>query len=121
MNVTSHFAASPATEYFDAETLALLNELNVESPEFGGVDLNIVFGTPLEMYEPFATAREAGLADERECLEQFFARRHAARDILADVPSITARVRERLVDVLVPYAARLRTAPSAAVPLPIAA
>ncbi|UXX98035.1 hypothetical protein N7U49_47925 (plasmid) [Streptomyces sp. AD2-2] len=44
----------------------------------------------------------------------------AARDIAADDPSIARFVRERLVDVLLPYAAHLRTAP-AAVLLPVAA
>jgi hypothetical protein len=45
----------------------------------------------------------------------------AARDILATDPTATELVRERLVDVLLPYAAQLRIAPPAAASLPIAA
>ncbi|MFI0192077.1 hypothetical protein ACH4PW_31595 [Streptomyces sp. NPDC017082] len=120
MNVISRPAASLTTEHFDTETLALLDELDVEIPEFGGVDLDVAFGTPLEMHEPFATACEKGLASQ-DLMEQFFARRQAALDIVADDPGITTRVRERLVDVLLPYAAQLRIAPPAAAPLPIAA
>ena len=90
--LTSH---QPSTgEAFDAETLALLNELDVPLPNFANVDLDIAFGTPLEMYE-LATADE-------------LARHDAKRHILAADPSITALVRERLVDVLLPYADRLR-------------
>ncbi|MGV9342857.1 hypothetical protein [Streptomyces sp. NPDC003688] len=120
MNVTSRPAASLATEHFDTETLALLDELDVELPEFSGVDLDVAFGTPLELHELFATRHEKELPAQ-ELLEQFFARRHAALDMLADDPTITARVRERLVDVLLPYAAQLRTAPPAAALFPIAA
>jgi hypothetical protein len=111
------------TENFDAETLALLEavEVPLPVPDFADLDLDVAFGTPLEMHEPFATAREKGLASQ-DLLEQFFARRHAALDIVADDSSITIRVRERLVDVLLPYAAQLRiTRPAAAAPLPIAA
>ncbi|MDX3366173.1 hypothetical protein PV387_09030 [Streptomyces sp. ME02-6987-2C] len=97
-------------ELSDAETLALLDELDVPLPtelaDFD-VDLDIAFGTPLEMHEPFATVREKDLPSQ-DLLEQFFARRQAALDIVADDPSITTRVRERLVDVLLPYADRLR-------------
>ncbi|MEW2623624.1 hypothetical protein [Streptomyces sp. NPDC048106] len=103
--LTSH---RPSTdEVFDAETLALLEAIEVPLPDFADLDLDIAFGTPLELHEPFATSREKGLP-EGELLEQFFARRHAARDILADDPTITARVRECLVDVLLPCADRLR-------------
>ncbi|MGW3269059.1 hypothetical protein [Streptomyces sp. NPDC001056] len=109
----------PATEHFDAETLALLEAVEVPLPEFS-TDLDIVFGTPLELHEPYATSREKDLP-EQELLEQFFARRHAARDLLADDPSILVRVRERLVDVLLPYAAQLRITQPAAASFPIAA
>ncbi|WP_329625914.1 hypothetical protein OG357_38420 (plasmid) [Streptomyces sp. NBC_01255] len=119
-------AASLATETFDAETLALLEAIEVPLPAFTAldIDLDVTFGTPLEMYELWATPREKAeslVRPHAEVLGDFFARRHAAMDILATDPSITALVRERLVDVLLPYAEQLRTAPLAAVPLPIAA
>ncbi|MFF8604062.1 hypothetical protein ACF065_33730 [Streptomyces sp. NPDC015232] len=116
MNVTFRPAVSLATEHFDTETLALLEAIEVPLPDFGDIDLDVAFGTPLEMYEPFATPREKAAArtrPESEVLGEFFARRHAAMDILAGDPSITAVVRERLVDVLLPYAAHLRIAPPA--------
>ncbi|MFE5519839.1 hypothetical protein ACFQ9Q_19255 [Streptomyces virginiae] len=120
--LTSH---RPSTdEVFDAETLALLDELDVPlSADFDfDVDLDIAFGTPLEMHEPAGTAREmrryaaAVLTvppDRRHELAlahgaEITARVDAGRDILATDPTITARVRERLVDVLLPYANRLR-------------
>jgi hypothetical protein len=109
MNVTGRPAASLATESFDRETIALLDAIEVELPEFGDIDLDVAFGTPLELHEPYATSREKGLTDQ-ELLKQFFARRHAARDILADDPAVTALVRERLVDVLLPYASQLNPA-----------
>ncbi|MYV42990.1 hypothetical protein GT030_30025 [Streptomyces sp. SID1328] len=125
MNTTSRPTASLATENFDSETLALLEAVEVPLPDILGMnlDLNIAFGTPLEMYEPWLTSREVALnsGTDEELVDQFFARRHAAFDIRADDPSITTRVRERLVDVLLPYAAQLRTAPPAAAPLPAAA
>ncbi|MFF8910950.1 hypothetical protein [Streptomyces olivaceoviridis] len=135
MNVTSRPAASLVTEHFDTETLALLDELDVEIPEFGGIDLDVAFGTPLDMYEPAGTRREmrayaaAIVAAPSQSYElslshgaEIQARVDAARDILADDPTITARVRERLVDVLLPHAAQLRIAPPAtATPLPLAA
>ncbi|MFD3567406.1 hypothetical protein [Streptomyces sp. NPDC058667] len=121
--LTSH---QPSTgEVFDAETLALLDELDVPLPasfDDAEVDLDIAFGTPLEMHEPAGTAwemrryaaavltvppdrrRELALAHGAEIT----ARIDAGRDILAADPTITARVRERLVDVLLPYADRLR-------------
>ncbi|MGW4597006.1 hypothetical protein ACWEOA_17115 [Streptomyces sp. NPDC004457] len=127
MNVTSRPAVGIAAEHFDTETLALLDELDVEIPEFGGIDLDVAFGTPLEMYEPAGTRREmrayaaAIVAAPNQSCElslshgaEIQARVDAARDILADDPTITPRVRERLVDVLLPYAAQLRTAPQAA-------
>ncbi|SEE61171.1 hypothetical protein [Streptomyces sp. TLI_105] len=108
-------------EVFDAETLALLDELDVPLDDFD-VDLDVAFGTPLEMYEPAGTDRElrryaaAVLTvppDRRHELAlaygaEIAARVDAGRDILAADPAITARVRERLVDVLLPYAGRLR-------------
>lgn len=121
MNVTRRPAVSIATETFDAETLALLEAVEVPLPDFASIDLDVVFGTPLELHELYATSREKGLVGQ-ELIEQFFARRHAALDILADDPALTDRVRERLVDVLLPYATQLRsTRPAAAAPLPLAA
>ncbi|GAA3381198.1 hypothetical protein GCM10020367_71530 [Streptomyces sannanensis] len=133
------FVSAPAAglaEVFDAETLALLDAVEVPLPEFGDdVDLDVAFGTPLEMYEPAGTPREmrryaaaivAGpktsysrLRDEAGA--EIAARMDAARDIVATDPSIAELVRERLVDVFLPYAAQLRIAPPAATPLPIAA
>ncbi|AEY94205.1 hypothetical protein SHJG_p1074 (plasmid) [Streptomyces hygroscopicus subsp. jinggangensis 5008] len=122
------------SEQFDGETLALLDELDVEIPDFVGLDLDVVFGTPLEMYEPAGTRREmrayaaAIVAAPSQSYElslshgaEIQARVDAARDILADDPTITARVRERLVDVFLPYAAQLRTSPVTAAPLLVAA
>ncbi|MFJ4343137.1 hypothetical protein [Streptomyces sp. NPDC088915] len=125
MNVIRRPAAGFVTEVFDAETIALLGAVEVPLSCLSDfdVDLDVAFGTPLEMHEPFATPREkaAGLTRPDEVLADFFARRHAARDILAGDPSITVLVRERLADVLLPYAEQLRIAPSAAAPLSIAA
>ncbi|MEW2134629.1 hypothetical protein [Streptomyces sp. NPDC005435] len=119
--------SGPATEHFDAETLALLADLDVEIPEFGGVDLDVAFGTPLEMYEAGTLPHERldGL-DITAAVAAIEARENrmlAARDIVAADPTATELVRERLVDVLLPYAAQLRITrrPAAAVPLPIAA
>ncbi|GGU11085.1 hypothetical protein [Streptomyces lateritius] len=112
-------------EVFDAETLALLDELDVPLPtELADLDadLDIAWGTPLEMYEPAGSAREmrryaaAVLTvppDRRHELAltygaEIAARVDASRDILAADPPITARVRERLVDILLPHADRLR-------------
>lgn len=132
MNTTSRPTASLATENLDAETLALLEAVEVDLPEFGDVDLDVAFGTPLEMYE-FVTPDELARWDAAASLKkgrkaarakvasEFAARRAAAEDILATDPSITELVRERLVDALLPYAAQLRTAPPAAAPLPTAA
>ncbi|WP_055606691.1 hypothetical protein [Streptomyces prasinus] len=133
MNVTSRPAASLATEYFDTETLALLEAVEVPLPDFVGIDLDVAFGTPLEMYGlvtsdelarwDAASAVAKGKTKARdEVIAESGARREAARDILAADPSITELVRERLVDVLLPYAAQLRiTRPAAAAPLPLAA
>ncbi|WP_051821584.1 hypothetical protein [Streptomyces sp. NRRL F-5065] len=76
MNTISRPAAGLATESFDAETLALLEALEVPLPDFGDLDLDVAFGCA--------------------------ARRDAARDILAADPSIIARVRERLLEALEP-------------------
>ncbi|WP_128977378.1 hypothetical protein [Streptomyces roseicoloratus] len=117
--LTSHRPS--ADEVIDAETLALLDELDVPlSADFDvDVDLDVAFGTPLEMYE-LVTAGELARWDTAstvtkgktkardEVTAEYGARRDAARDILAADPSITALVRERLVDVLLPYADRLR-------------
>ncbi|MFD5728331.1 hypothetical protein ACFWMT_19870 [Streptomyces sp. NPDC058368] len=120
--LTSH---RPSTgEVFDAETLALLDELDVPlCADFDfDVDLDVAFGTPLEMHEPACTAREMRRyaaeiltvpPNRRQELALVYgaeitARVDAGRDILAADPSITARVRERLVDVLLPHADRLR-------------
>jgi hypothetical protein len=101
------------SDHFDSETLALLDELDVELPDFGNVDLDVVFGTPLEMYEADVLPHEQlnGL-DIYAAIEAIEARENrlvAARDIAAD-PAVTALVRERLVDVLVPYASELNLA-----------
>ncbi|MDQ0408708.1 hypothetical protein ABVB69_35095 [Streptomyces sp. NPDC000349] len=126
MNVISRPAARLTTEYFDAETLALLDELDVGVPEFGAIDLDVSFGTPLEMYEdgPLPHERLDGL-DITAAVAAIEARENrllAARDIVATDPTATELVRERLVDVLLPYAAQLRiTPPAAAAPLPLAA
>ncbi|MFE1271272.1 hypothetical protein [Streptomyces sp. NPDC058758] len=121
--LTSHRPSSG--EVFDAETLALLDELDIPLPTDltdAEIGLDVAFGTPLEMYEPAGTAREmrryaaAVLTvppDRRHELAlahgaEIAARVDAGRDILATDPTITARVCERLVDVLLPHAARLR-------------
>lgn len=122
MNATHH----SATEHFDTETLALLDELDVEIPEFGGVDLDVAFGTPLEMYEAGELPHErlVGLDDDAAltAIRARHDRLMAAADIAADDPSIGFQVRERLVDVLLPYAGQLRiTRPAVAAPPPIAA
>ncbi|WP_327180331.1 hypothetical protein OG599_34675 (plasmid) [Streptomyces sp. NBC_01335] len=119
MNTTSRPTASLATESFDAQTLALLDAIDVELPDFGDIDLDIAFGTPLEMYElvtadelarwDAASALAKGKSKARDdVIAESGARREAARDILAADPSITALVRERLVDVLIPQAHLLR-------------
>lgn len=127
MNVIRHPADSLTTEHFDIETLALLKEVEVELPDFGNVDLDVAFGTPLEMYEagPLSHERLDGL-DITAALAAIEARENrmlAARDIAATDPTIAAQVRERLVDVLLPYAAQLLIAPpvTATEPVPLAA
>ncbi|MFG2668845.1 hypothetical protein ACGFY6_31985 [Streptomyces sp. NPDC048387] len=126
MNTTSRPTASLATENFDAETLALLEAVEVPLPEFGDLDLDVAFGMPLEMFEAGALPHERldGL-DITAAVAAIEARENrmlAARDIVATDPTAIELVRERLVDVLLPYAAQLRiTRPAAAAPLPIAA
>ncbi|PWI05688.1 hypothetical protein DIZ27_37805 [Streptomyces sp. NWU339] len=126
---------TPATEDFDAETLGLLEAVEVPLPEFTGLDLDVAFGTPLDLYEPAGSQREmrayaaavvAAPTSQRHQLSRLHgaeiqARIDAGRDILTDDPALTARVRERLVDVLLPHAAQLRITPPTAAPLPIAA
>ena len=124
MNVPRRPAASLATESFDRETIALLDAMEVELPEFGDIDLDVAFGTPLDLYEASTLAHEQldGL-DIYAAIEAIEARENrlaAARDIVTD-PAVTALVRERLVDVLLPYAAQLHIARPAAAPLPVAA
>ncbi|MEU9943129.1 hypothetical protein [Streptomyces lavendulae] len=127
MNVTRRPAASLATESFDAETLALLEEVEVPLPHFADLDLDVAFGTPLEMYAagPLPHEQLDGL-DITAALAAIEARENrmlAARDIAATDPTATDLVRERLVDVLLPYAAQLRITrrPASAAPLPLAA
>ncbi|WP_086851891.1 hypothetical protein [Streptomyces coeruleofuscus] len=132
MNVTRRPAAGPS-EPFDAETAALLDAIEVDLPEFGDADLDVAFGTPLEMYEfvtpgelarwdAAASSKKGGKAAREKVASEFAARRAAAEDILATDPSINELVRERLVDALIPYAAQLRVMPpAAATALPVAA
>ncbi len=125
MNVTRRPAASLATERFDTETLALLEAVEVPLPAFAGVDLDVAFGTPLEMYAvgPLPHERLDGLSIEAaiDAIEARENRMLAARDIAAADPAVTELVRERLVDVLLPYAAQLCIAPPVVRPLPVAA
>jgi hypothetical protein len=127
MNTTRRPAASLATENFDAETLALLEAVEVPLPDFGDLDLDVAFGTPLNMYAagPLPHERLDGLDLEAaiEAIEARETRMLAARDINADDPAIVQRVRERLVDVLLPCAAQLRISqrPAATTPQPLAA
>ncbi|MEU1407851.1 hypothetical protein ABZ471_36940 [Streptomyces sp. NPDC005728] len=125
MNLTHRPTARLASESFDAETLALLDAIEVDLPEFGDIDLDVAFGTPLDMYEASELPYEhlAGL-DEKSARDAIRARHDrllAAADITADDPTIVVRVQERLIDVLLPYAAQLRGAPPAAALLPVAA
>jgi hypothetical protein len=121
MNVTRRPTASLVTEQLDVETQELLDAIDVELPEFGDVDLDVAFGTPLDMYEPAGSPRETRryaaavvacppelrLQLSMDAGTELAARRDAARDIAADDPGIARRVRERLVDVLLPYATHL--------------
>ncbi|GAA2263567.1 hypothetical protein [Streptomyces indiaensis] len=103
-------------EQFDSETLALLDAVDdgIELPEFGDVDLDVVFGTPLELHERWLTRQElereeaatrakGGKRDARHASAmEWAARKDAARDIVAADPSINERVRERLLEALEP-------------------
>ncbi|MGW7029175.1 hypothetical protein ACWGFX_18580 [Streptomyces xanthophaeus] len=126
MNVTRRPVTSVATEHFDAETLALLEAVEVPLPDFADLDLDVAFGTPLETHEagPLPHERLDGL-DLTTAIAAIEARENrilAARDIAVD-PAVTALVRERLIDGLLPYAAQLRITPPAAAtePVPLAA
>ncbi|MFH8470348.1 hypothetical protein [Streptomyces sp. NPDC017991] len=129
MNVTRRPVSSLATEDYDAETQDLLDAIEVGLPDFGDtglVDLDVAFGTPLAMYEAglLPDERLEGLDIEAtiEAIEARENRMLAARDIAATDPTIARFVRERLVDVLLPYAAQLNTAQLAsATALPAAA
>jgi hypothetical protein len=120
---------STTDEELDTETLALLDALEVGIPDIDDatVDLDVYYGTPLELHEPAGTQHEmrayaaAVVAAPCQSYElslthgaEIQARVDASCDILADDPDITTRVRERLVDALIPHAAQLRTAPAAA-------
>lgn len=118
MNLTHRPTTRLASESFDTETLALLDAMEVDLPKFGDLDLDVAFGTPLDMYEGSELPHErlAGL-DEKSARNAIRARHDrllAAADITADDPTIAVRVQERLVDVLLPYVAQLRIASSAA-------
>ncbi|MFJ9412442.1 hypothetical protein [Streptomyces sp. NPDC101393] len=135
MKITRRPTAGLATEVFDTETLALLDAADVALPEFGPVDLDIAFGTPLDMYEPAGTQREMTryaaavvacdpalrMQQSVDAGAEIAARRDAARDIAADDPTIAELVRERLVDVLLPYTAQLRITLPTTEPLPLTA
>ncbi|MEV6439839.1 hypothetical protein [Streptomyces anulatus] len=127
MNVVRRPAAGLATEHFDTETLTLLEAVEVPLPDFADLDLDVAFGTPLEMYEagPLPHERLDGL-DITPAIAAIEARENrmlAARDIAAADPTATERVRERLVDILLPYAEQLRITPpvTATEPMPLAA
>ncbi|MFB8272959.1 hypothetical protein ACFC96_41125 [Streptomyces sp. NPDC055955] len=126
MNVTRRPAASLATEHFDAETLALLEAVEVPLPDFADIDLDVAFGTPLEMYAagplPHEQLDGLDITAAIAAIEARESRLLAAHDITVTDPTVTELVRERLVNVLIPYAAQLRIAPPAtAAPLPLAA
>ncbi|MGK5545699.1 hypothetical protein ACSNOH_13345 [Streptomyces sp. URMC 127] len=119
------------SENFDAETLALLDAVEVALPEFGDVGLDVVFGTPLEMHElvtPGELARFEAAAGPRggstkaqdDVVAEFAARKAAAQDIIAADPSITERVRERLLEALEPSIAEWLLRPLPAVYAPAA-
>ncbi|MFE0776911.1 hypothetical protein [Streptomyces sp. NPDC058861] len=111
-------------EELDGETLALLDALDVHLPAFDDatVDLDVYYGTPLEMHEPAGTLREmrryaaaivstaktsyARLAEEAGA--EIAARLDAARDIVATDPTLVPLVRERLADLLLPHTDQTR-------------
>ncbi|MEU0271852.1 hypothetical protein [Streptomyces sp. NPDC006307] len=109
-------------EQFDSETLALLKAVEVPLPDFAGIDLDVAFGTPLEMYEagplPHERLDDLDITAAVAAIEARENRMLAARDIAATDSTANELVRERLVDVLLPYAAQLCiTRPAAAAPL----
>ncbi|WP_435191312.1 hypothetical protein [Streptomyces sp. bgisy126] len=111
-------------EEFDGETLALLDALDVGLPSIDDamVDLDVYYGTPLEMHEPAGTLREmrryaaaivssakasyARLAEETGA--EIVARLDAARDIVTTDPTLVPLVRERLADLLLPHTEQTR-------------
>ncbi|MFI8343967.1 hypothetical protein ACIF8W_28400 [Streptomyces sp. NPDC085639] len=107
---------------FDEETQHLLEAVAIDLPEFSDIDLDVAFGTLLEMYAAGPLLHEQlddlDITAAIAAIEARENRLLAARDITA-----TELMRERLVDVLLPYAAQLRiTRCSAhAAPLPLAA
>ncbi|MFJ3817777.1 hypothetical protein [Streptomyces sp. NPDC090056] len=108
----------------DAETLALLDALDVSLPgiDDATVDLDVYYGTPLEMHEPAGTLWEmrryaaaiasgakssyARLAEEAGA--EIAARLDAARDIVVTDPTLVSLVRERLADLLLPHTDQAR-------------
>ncbi|MFJ3505715.1 hypothetical protein [Streptomyces sp. NPDC090135] len=86
-------------EEIDGETLALLDALDVHLPGIydAMVDLDIYYGTPLEMYDP------PGLREIHRHGTEIAARMDAARDIVATDPTVIPLVRERLADLLLPH------------------
>ncbi|MFD4756363.1 hypothetical protein [Streptomyces sp. NPDC058426] len=112
-------ATDPLDE-LDTETRALLDALDVPLAAAAApasaveADLDAMFGTPLALHEVWALPAEAALLSPTDpslnanTVGDFLARRQAAVDIVADDPHLTARVRERLVDILLPAARQLR-------------
>lgn len=123
MKITRRPTDGLAHEVFDDDTIALLKTLEVELSDFGNVDLD-VFGTPLDMYEAGVLPHEQldgqDIYAAIEAIEVRESRLAAARDIAAD-PAVTALVRERLVDVLLPYASELNLANTNVTAAPLAA
>lgn len=126
MNPISSSVAS-LSEQFDSEAVALLRAVvdGIEIPEFNA-DLDVFFGTPLDMYEAGELPHEclADLDDAAaiEAIKVRHGRLLAAGDITIDDPAIALNVRHRLVDILLPYASQLRIAPpTAADSAPLAA
>ncbi|MFE6460421.1 hypothetical protein ACFVP0_23590, partial [Streptomyces cinereoruber] len=111
-------------EVFDGEVLALLDALDVGLPgiDDATVDLDVYYGTPLEMHEPAGTLREmrryaaaivsgakssyARLAEEAGA--EIAARLDAARDIVATDFTVIPLVRERLADLLLLHTEQTR-------------
>ncbi|WP_331736942.1 hypothetical protein OG426_55705 (plasmid) [Streptomyces canus] len=110
MNIARRPTLGLVAESFDRETITLLEAIEVELPEFSDIDLDVAFGTPLDLYEAGTLAHEQldglDIYAAIEAIEARESRLAAARDIVAD-PAVIALVRERLVDVLLPYAYQL--------------